>query len=236
MKILMINGTMRKGKSYILGRMLIERIAKEEDVVEELFLPRDMPEFCRGCALCIQQGEDRCPDYLIYLKRVTKMIDEADLLVFTTPVFVYHASGQMKALLDHYGYRWMVHRPEASMFQKQAVCVTTAAGAGMRSAMKDISDSLRWWGVARIYKCGMAVPFSSWEEADQALQDKVKEKLEKVTSKICHDPKEVRPSLRTKLMFHIMRILMKRKETEDIDQRYWAERGWLGRKRPWKET
>lgn len=127
MKILMINGTMRRGKSYILGRMLIERIAKEEDVVDELFLPKDMPEFCRGCGLCIRQGETKCPDYLIYLRRITKMMDEADLLVFTTPVFVFQASGQMKALLDHYGYRWMVHRPAAAMFRKQAVCVTTAA-------------------------------------------------------------------------------------------------------------
>ncbi len=94
MKILMINGTMRRGKSYILGRMLIERIAKEEDVVDELFLPKDMPEFCRGCGLCIRQGEDQCPDYLIYLKRMTKMIDEADLLVFTTPVFVFTPAGR----------------------------------------------------------------------------------------------------------------------------------------------
>ncbi len=236
MKILMINGTMRRGKSYILGRMLIERIAKEEDVVDELFLPKDMPEFCRGCGLCIRQGETKCPDYLIYLRRITKMMDEADLLVFTTPVFVFHASGQMKALLDHYGYRWMVHRPAAAMFRKQAVCVTTAAGAGMRSALKDITDSLYWWGVARVYKCGAAVPVSFWDEADQALQDQVKEKLDKISSKIIRDPQKVRPSLRAKLLFYIMRIFQKRKEKEDIDQRYWAERGWLGRKRPWKET
>lgn len=236
MKILMINGTMRRGKSYILGRMLIERIAKEEDVVDELFLPKDMPEFCRGCGLCIRQGETKCPDYLIYLRRITKMMDEADLLVFTTPVFVFHASGQMKAFLDHYGYRWMVHRPAAAMFRKQAVCVTTAAGAGMRSTLKDITDSLYWWGVARVYKCGAAVPVSSWDEADQALQDQIKEKLEKISSKIIRDPQKVRPSLRAKMLFYFMRIFQKRKEKEDIDQRYWAERGWLGRKCPWKET
>ena len=29
----------------------------------------------------------------------------------------------MKAFLDHYGYRWMVHRPEAKMFGKQAVVI-----------------------------------------------------------------------------------------------------------------
>ena len=68
------------------------------------------------------------------------------------------------------------------------------------------------------------------------MQDQVKEKLDKISSKIIRDPQKVRPSLRAKLLFYIMRIFQKRKEKEDIDQRYWAERGWLGRKRPWKET
>ena len=39
----------------------------------------------------------------------------------TFTVYVYHATGSMKAFLDHYGYRWMVHCPEESMFKKQGV-------------------------------------------------------------------------------------------------------------------
>ena len=35
--------------------------------------------------------------------------------------------------LDHYGYRWMVHCPEGSMFRKQGVCIATAAGAGIKT-------------------------------------------------------------------------------------------------------
>ena len=55
----------------------------------------------------------------------------------------------MKAFLDHYGYRWMLHRPEESMFHKQAVCISTAAGAGMKSTNKDMADSFFYWGVPR---------------------------------------------------------------------------------------
>ena len=88
MNILMINGTMRKSSTYTIGKMLIEKIVKEEDTVKELFLPKDMPEFCRGCGVCFAQSEEKCPDYLIYMRRVTKMIDEADLLIFTTPVWI----------------------------------------------------------------------------------------------------------------------------------------------------
>ena len=43
MKILMINGTLRQGSSYHVGKLVIERIAENEDQIIELFLPKDMP-------------------------------------------------------------------------------------------------------------------------------------------------------------------------------------------------
>lgn len=57
MKILMINGTMRKGSTYQVGKLAIEEIMQEGDQLTELFLPKDMPEFCRGCAACIRESE-----------------------------------------------------------------------------------------------------------------------------------------------------------------------------------
>ena len=56
-------------------------------------------------------------------------------------MYVYHVTAAMKTLLDHYGYRWMIHRPEESMFRKQVVCISTAAGGGMKETTKDIADS-----------------------------------------------------------------------------------------------
>ncbi|BDF04630.1 flavodoxin family protein [[Clostridium] hylemonae] len=230
MKILMINGTMQKGSTYTIGKMFIERTASEEDSVKELFLPKDMPEFCRGCAVCIRQDEKKCPDYLIYMRRITEMIDEADLLVFTSPVLVYHVSGQMKALLDHYGYRWMVHRPDASMFRKQAVCITTAAGAGMKKALRDMTDSLRYWGVARIYTYGVAVGGG----IDDTNREKIETAVHNLAGKIEHDASKVTPGLRVKILFYIMRFMQKRTGTTETDKNYWEEKGWLGRNRPWK--
>ena len=234
MNILMINGTMRQESTYNIGKMLIDRIKKEEDMVIELFLPRDMPEFCRGCGMCIAKGEEKCPDYLIYMKRITRLIDDADLLVFTTPVFCFHASGQMKALLDHYGYRWMVHRPEGSMFKKQAVCIATAAGAGMKKALKDIKDSLAFWGVGRIFTYGIAVQNTSWEAVSEDIKVKIKEGLDKLASKIKLSPEEVQPSFKAKLMFYMGRMLQKRMQFNEADRVYWGEKGWLGKVRPWK--
>lgn len=49
------------------------------------------------------------------------------------------------------------------MFKKKAVIVFTAAGTGIKSAMKDVEDCLFYLGVPQIYKCGMAVQAMSWD-------------------------------------------------------------------------
>ena len=35
-----------------------------------------------------------------------------------------HATGAMKAMLDHFAYLWMPHRPAPELFAKRAVIIT----------------------------------------------------------------------------------------------------------------
>lgn len=153
MKITVVYGQNHKGSTYHVARMLAEKLDGE---ITEIFLPRDFGEFCVGCANCILQDAKYCP-HAEALQPLTQKLDEADVIILASPVYVYHATGSMKAFLDHYGWRWMVHRPERSMFRKQAVCISTAAGAGMKSTLKDMADSLWFWGVGRVYRYGLAV-------------------------------------------------------------------------------
>lgn len=99
----------------------------------------------------------------VILTSITRALDDADVIILASPVYVYHTTGAMKAFLDHYGWRWMVHRPEEKMFSKQAVCISTAAGAGMKSTNRDMADSTFFWGVAKTYRYGIAVMETSWE-------------------------------------------------------------------------
>ncbi len=146
MKVLLINGQNHKGSTYHIGRILAEKLTLPAEI-DEIFLPRDMPHFA-AAAPGAMEGESLCPHYET-TKPLTERMDEADVLIFTSPVYVYHATGSMKAFLDHYGYRWMVHRPEAKMFGKQAVVISTAAGAGMKPTCKDIADSCFFWGIGK---------------------------------------------------------------------------------------
>ena len=97
MKICIINGQNHKGSTYHIGKMLANKIDGE---VTEFFLPKDFDEFCCGCTNCFMIGEEKCPHYE-KLKPVTEAVDEADILILTSPVYVYHCTASMKAWLDH---------------------------------------------------------------------------------------------------------------------------------------
>lgn len=229
MKTVIIHGQNHKGSTYNIARILAEKIGGE---TTEFFLPKDFGEFCVGCTTCFMKDEKKCPHYE-KLKPITEAMDSADVIILASPVYVYHATGAMKAFLDHYGYRWLVHSPEESMFKKQGVCISTAAGAGIKPTNKDMADSLFFWGVAKNYKFGIAVAATDWKK----VNDKKKKKIEKATSsiakKIINNNGKVKPSLKTKGYFYLMRMLQK-KGWNEKDVKYWKEKGWDKKSRPWK--
>ena len=229
MKITIIHGQSHKGSTYHIAKMLSEKLEGE---VTEFFLPRDFDSFCIGCTNCFERSETLCPHYE-KLRPITKAMDDADVIILASPVYVYHATGAMKSFLDHYGYRWMVHRPEEKMFHKQAVCISTAAGGGMKSTNKDMADSLFFWGTAKIYKYGAAVRAVAWNGINNKIKNNIEKKTDSLALKIKNNYGKVEPSVKTRLFFNIMRIVQKNGWNK-ADSEYWHEKGWTNKKRPWK--
>lgn len=229
MKITIILGQNHKGSTYHLAHILAKKLGGE---ISEFFLPKDFDNFCVGCTTCFTDTETKCPHFE-KLSPITKAIDSADVIILASPVYVYHATGAMKAFLDHYGWRWMVHRPEESMFSKQAVCISTAAGAGMKSTNKDMADSAFFWG-AKTYKYGVAVNETSWERVSEKKKRAADRKLSSLADKIKRKQGKVKPTIKTKVFFNVMRMLQKSGWNE-ADMNYWKEKGWTEKKRPWKK-
>ena len=180
MKITILHGQSHKGSTYHIAWMLADKLEGE---VTEFFLPRDFGEFCVGCTQCFEQSETLCPHYE-KLQPITQAIDQADVLILASPVYVYHATGAMKALLDHYGYRWMLHRPQEAMFRKQGVCISTAAGAGIKTTNRDMADSLFFWGVPKIYRYGVAVLETSYTRVNAKIKANIDRKTTKLAQTI----------------------------------------------------
>ena len=156
----MIHGQNHQGSTCMAARQLAEKVDGE---TKEFFLPRDFDRPCQGCYTCFQMELSKCPHYR-ELEPLEQAILEADLLIFDSPVYVYHASGQMMSFLDHFGTWWVVHRPRPEMSRKQAVAISTAAGGGMKSTCRDMADSLGMWGIRKVYRLGIGVQASGPSE------------------------------------------------------------------------
>ena len=137
MKIVMLNGQNHKGSTYNIGRMIADRIEGENEITE-FFFPRDLNHFCAGCYKRIEDFT-ACPCY-DEKKRIIDAIDKADILIVTTPTYCMHMSAPLKAFFDLTFDLWMAHRPMESMLKKRAVIVSTAAGTGTKSAIRDVED------------------------------------------------------------------------------------------------
>ena len=230
MKVVIINGQNHKGSTYRIARMLAEKISTD---IDEFFLPRDFGQFCTGCANCIKKSETLCPHYT-NLQPVTKSIDEADVLILASPVYVMHVSGPMKSFLDHYGYRFMLHRPEERMFTKQAVCIATAAGDGLKTTNKDMYDSLFYWGTGRIYTYGKIVHALSPGDVSGKTLREIDRETTALAGKIKRRAGNVKPGIMTRGYFLMMRFVQMNIIKKEADLAYWKRKGWDKKERPWK--
>ena len=238
MKITVINGTEKHGITYRLKEMFLEPF-KDKAEITEFYLPKDGPGFCIGCTQCFLTYQDRCKDAAC-VQKIEKAMLEADLLVFTSPSYVMHTTGAMKALLDHFGYRWMPHRPLKEMFGKRAVIITQALGAGEKSAAKDIKDSLSWWGISYIknshFKLMSEIHWDKLPEKKRAAMTKGMASMARKFSAIDYS-KPAHTNLITKAKFYAVRMMqtgLGKDNPEYTDYKYWKANGWMDKVRPWK--
>ena len=239
MNIVIINGTEQHGCTYHIKELFLTAMGGGH-AITEYYLPKDCPVFCTGCKACFYQNISVCP-HAGYTVPIWDSILAADLLVFTSPVYVFHATGQMKALLDHYATKWMAHSPEGAMFSKQAVILCNGIGQGMGKATRDIGDSLDFWGVARTYAVKQALFQAKWELVSGKTKAVIEKKCAKIASKVKAAENTV-PRLKIRGIFFIMKTAQKMIDKSErkagrpstADFVYWEKNGWIGRKKPWK--
>lgn len=220
MNITIIKATNRKNSStYNAAEYLVSRLGKTDEVFE-FTLPGDMPHICKGCYACLRGNEDKCGGYE-YLKPINEALDKSQLIIFCCPVWCFHAPGQIKSFLDHYGFRWLVHRPNFDMQNKQAIIITTAGGGGMKSAARDIKDSMDYWGVSRTCVVKQSVWEYFWNDMPEKFKKSLMKKLDKTAVKILKNVENPKPSLKVKYLYKMFKTLHLNDKMWKIDNEYW---------------
>ena len=209
MNITVIYATGRKALSctYGIAQMLIGELLNG-GTLYEFQLPKDMPHVCTGCRACMDGHEGRCGG-AAYMEPILSAMERSELLMFCVPTYVFHVPGQVKTLLDHFAYRWMVHRPNLSCMKKQAVIINTAAGGGMRSTVRELADSLNYWGIARTHVISQKVWNYNWTNLSESFRGSVEKKVKRTARKVKNHEKCLKPSMKVRVLFYLYRALHK---------------------------
>jgi multimeric flavodoxin WrbA len=140
MKVLLINGSPRKGNTFN-ALQKFEAGLIDERIDTELVSIRDYKiEECVGCFKCVTGGKNLCPFYADDADKLWWKIAGADGVVLAAPVFALGVPGIFKNFMDRIAYN--AHRPE--FYNKPAVLLSTTAGMGTENVFKQ----LQWFEIA----------------------------------------------------------------------------------------
>ena len=227
MNITVFYANKRKNKSstYSIAQLLISKLLCGDQLFE-FYLPQDMPHVCIGCYVCFQGKEDKCGGYE-YMKPILSAMEKSELIVFCSPTYAFHTPGQIKTLLDHFSYRWLVHRPDLSFMKKQAVIINTAGGGGMKSTVRDISDSMDYWGIARTHIITQSVWNYDWQNLPDSFRKKAYNKVDRTAKKIMRYQKHLVPTMKSKCLVFLYKWLHGHNKMTAVDDLYWKEKGYV---------
>lgn len=224
MKIVVLHGQNHKGSTWHITQLLLDELKEKKDNVSEFQINGIEP--CVGCFTCITKDEALCPHRSL-TGPIVKAIEEADVVIVDSPNYCMGMTGQLKTFFDHLGYRWMSHRPHSSMKSKIGVAISTTAGMGAVGVTKDIKKQLFWWGIPKIYRLPFTVSAASWSEVKEEKRKKITHTIEKTAQKIKKSVGKVKPGIKSKFIFSMMRGQQKGMAWNPVDKKHWEENGWL---------
>jgi multimeric flavodoxin WrbA len=230
MKVTVFHGSPRKGNTYFATKIFMDELSTCGEVCFiEFFLPKDLPEFCIGCQLCLGGLFEDCPNAQ-YTAPILDAIINADAILFATPHYgACSMTGAMKNLFDHIDFLVLPVSPRAEIFNKKAFIITT--GTGSTAAIKPITKVLKHWGINRVYSLGFRMYTNTWDKMKKAKQAKYEKALRQSAHRFYFAEKKS-PYLSIIFFYHISKFVLKRFVGEgNYPYELWKEKGYF-KKRP----
>ncbi len=229
MKVLAIMGSPRKGQTErMMSIFENELTALDKIEFEYLFLREQNLQACKGCAVCLEVGEEKCPirdDRDLILQKM----EEADGVIFATPNYSLQVSGLMKTFFDRFCF--VFHR--ARFFHKTSMAFVTQGVYGASDIVKYIDNVVGFWGfnickgIVLNIPWGVKNPKAQYPETENAkLEARIKEAaLRFYKELLVRENKQ--PSIKRLMFFRLTRSAHKYSKEHKRDYEYFHNNGWL---------
>jgi hypothetical protein len=73
-----------------------------------------------------------------------------------------------------------------------------------------------------------------WDGVSEKTKIKIMNRINQISEDIKSSVNNVKPNIKTKLLFNILRKMQIGNNYNMTDRSYWENNGWLGSERPWK--
>jgi multimeric flavodoxin WrbA len=169
MNIIALNSSARRGGNTEQLLSLIEKRLREKASGAGFDLEYEMIsldalnlEFCRGCRICFDKGEGKCPLHDGLLELYSKL-QATDGVIFASPVYVEDVNGIMKNFIDRMAFN--CHRP--AFAGKTALIVSTSGMGSSGHSGRTMRYALTSWGfhIAGVAKFSMGALMKKEEAA-----------------------------------------------------------------------
>ena len=169
-KVLVISTSPRKGgNSDTLADALMEGAREAGHTVEKVTLYDKAIGFCKGCLTCVKTQRCVIRDDA---NGIVQKMQEADVLVFATPIYYYEMCGQMKTLLDRMNPLY-----ESDYAFREIYMIATAADGGDATFEKAYNGLQGWVDCfPKVKLCGLVAGEEIGDPKDAVNHPDVMEK------------------------------------------------------------
>ncbi len=189
---------------------------------EIVFLKDVRLEYCRGCRLCFDSGEDRCP---IHDDRdaIIQKIEASDGVVFAAPNYAFGPPAPLKNLFDRLAF--LFHRPR--FFRRACTAIVAQAFFGGGTIVKYLGDMGKNFGFSVTKGCVLKTLDPMTEKAFRNNSRKIQKAAARF-AKALASPGPFSPSLFRLMMFRMARSAIRSQLDESFfDYRWYREKGWF---------
>ena len=220
-RVTAIIGTQTRRHTYEAVQEFEKNLKELGDIeFEYVFLSDYNLEFCRGCKLCFDKGEDYCPlkdDRDVLLEKM----EQSDGVIFATPNYAFHISARMKNLLDRTAF--LNHRPR--FFGRTCTAVVTQGIFGGGKIVRYLCNSGENMGFHVSKGCTVNTLDPMTEKQRKQLVEKARKASDRFYGKLVSNTPA--PSFMRLAMFRLTRTSISSLDESYRDYRHFRDMGWF---------
>lgn len=213
MKVLAISGSMRGSKS--LCNKIINTLLENDywNEWEKNIITMDTANIsmCQGCCCCFASGKCSIEDDMNTIK---EKIQDSDVIIVASPVFLHQISGSLKNLIDRISY-W-THIFE--LLNKRVILCAATATTGCEYVLSYLKKAFSAMGAYIVYEIEAYADMGN-EELNQTCEQAIQKLKESYISK------EIKVSFYQEQLFQSLKEIYMQQKCYEME--IWEKRGYF---------